>query len=291
MKSDEEQSVAGEWAGVLNTGRGSLRLWLSVAGSTRELSAKLFSLDQGAIAITCRDVSLDGEQLSFEVPDVGGSYRGTLSADRKSLSGTWQQRGSLPLDLTRQAPGSRPVPAPAVTPRPARPPIPLDELKPVLDGEFEPVLDRGVLSQSTGGGVVIGMLERGQRRIFCYGAARPDSIFEIGSVTKTFTGLLLAQLVEQKKVSLDEPVRGLLPPGTVAKPDGPEITLLDLATQHSGLPRLPDNLYPLKDPSDPYAHYHAPELYAFLARHGVVRPNLTFAVRGWRRANLITASI
>ena len=74
---------------------------------------------------------------------------------------------------------------------------------------------------------------------------RPDSIFEIGSITKTFTGLVLARMVEQGKVRLDEPVRELLPPGTVAKPPGREITLLDLATQHSGLPQMPDNFNPV----------------------------------------------
>jgi CubicO group peptidase (beta-lactamase class C family) len=63
----------------------------------------------------------------------------------------------------------------------------------------------------------------------------------------------------------------LLPPGTVAKPTGPEITLLDLITQHSGLPRMPDNFDPA-DPTNPYADYSAAKLYEFLARHGVARP-------------------
>jgi serine-type D-Ala-D-Ala carboxypeptidase/endopeptidase len=93
----------------------------------------------------------------------------------------------------------------------------------------------------------------------------------------------------QGKVRLDEPVRALLPPGTVTKQSGPEITLLDLATQRSGLPSLPDNL-DLSDVShDPYANYHAQDLYFYLRTHGVVRatgasrPNsggLGFAVLG-----------
>ena len=75
------------------------------------------------------------------------------------------------------------------------------------------------------------------RRVFTYGTAKPDSLFQIGSITKTFTGLMLAQMVVQGKVALDEPIRLLLPPDFVAKPRGNEITLVDLATQHSGLPR------------------------------------------------------
>jgi CubicO group peptidase (beta-lactamase class C family) len=83
-------------------------------------------------------------------------------------------------------------------------------------------------------GLAIGVVRHGVRRVFTYGAAKPDSIFEIASVTKTFTALLLARMVEEGKVTLDEPVRLLLPPGTVEKPKGGEITLLDLATHHGG---------------------------------------------------------
>jgi CubicO group peptidase (beta-lactamase class C family) len=78
-------------------------------------------------------------------------------------------------------------------------------------------------------------------------------------------------MVEQKKVRLDEPVRELLPPNTVAKPAGPEITLLDLSDQHSGLPRMPDNFAPA-DPTNPYADYDAKHLYAYLAKQSVALP-------------------
>jgi D-alanyl-D-alanine-carboxypeptidase/D-alanyl-D-alanine-endopeptidase len=71
---------------------------------------------------------------------------------------------------------------------------------------------------------------------------------------------------------LEDPVRELLPAGTVQKPAGFEITLLDIATQHSGLPRMPDNFKPA-DENNPYADYHATDMYAFLAKHGVERPD------------------
>lgn len=78
-------------------------------------------------------------------------------------------------------------------------------------------------------------------------------------------------MVEQHVVTLDEPVRELLPPGVVAKSkSGPEIELVDLATQHSGLPRLPDNLQP-KSQADPYANYKAKDLYAYVAERGLGR--------------------
>ena len=125
--------------------------------------------------------------------------------------------------------------------------------------------------------MAIGVWKHGERRVFTYGTAKPDSIFEIGSISKTFTGLILARMVEEGKVRLDEPVRELLPPGTVAKPQGPEITLLDLATHHSGLPRMPDNFHPANR-DNPYADYGPEQLYAYLSRHGVAKPpDATFA--------------
>ena len=132
------------------------------------------------------------------------------------------------------------------------------------------MVTRGFLEiASSGAGSAV--VEHGVRRIFSYGTAKQDSIFEIGSITKTFTGLVLSQMVEQGKVKFDEPVRELLPPGTVAKPAGNEITLLDLATQHSGLPRMPNNFKPA-NPDNPYADYRPRDLYAFVAQHGVAKP-------------------
>jgi CubicO group peptidase (beta-lactamase class C family) len=73
-------------------------------------------------------------------------------------------------------------------------------------------------------------------------------------------------------VRLDEPVRALLPPGTVAAPaSGAEITLLDLSAQRSGLPRMPDNFKPA-DNTNPYVDYDKKKLYEFVGRHGVARP-------------------
>jgi D-alanyl-D-alanine-carboxypeptidase/D-alanyl-D-alanine-endopeptidase len=114
--------------------------------------------------------------------------------------------------------------------------------------------------------------EKGQQRVFSYGAAKPDSVFEIGSITKTFTGLVLAQMVQQKQVRLDEPVRELLPKGTLAgSASGAEITLVDLSAQRSGLPHMPDNFTPA-DEANPYADYDAKKLYAFVASHVVAAP-------------------
>jgi CubicO group peptidase (beta-lactamase class C family) len=162
----------------------------------------------------------------------------------------------------------------------------------VLDRDFAVALKGGALAPSTETGVAIGVLSKGTRRVFSYGTAKKDSLFEIGSVTKTFTGLLLAQLKEQGRVHLDQPVRELVPAGELPKVEAQEITLLDLVTQHSGLPRLPDNFKPA-DPTNPYADYHAADLYAFLNQQTLRKPaeasflysNLGFGLLGQALAN------
>ena len=151
----------------------------------------------------------------------------------------------------------------------ALPPAPLDGLKAVLDRDLAESVRSGLLSPVQHGGVVIGVVRGGKRVVLTYGEGRADALYEVGSVTKTFTGLILAQMVEQKQVQLDTPVRELLPSGTVAKPaSGHELTLVDLSSQHSGLPRLPANLHPAHA-ENPYADYGTGQLYAFMARQGV----------------------
>ena len=150
-------------------------------------------------------------------------------------------------------------------------PVAVADLKPVLDADLADALGKGPLAAGTHGGVTIGVVQHGVRRIYCYGTAGADSIFEIGSVTKTFTGLMLAQMAVQGQVRLDEPIRELLPPGTVAKPDGDEITLVDLSDLHAGLPRDPDNMQS-SDPDNPLGEYDREALYAFLGKHGVAHP-------------------
>jgi len=98
-----------------------------------------------------------------------------------------------------------------------------------------------------------------------------EAIYEIGSITKVFTAVLLADMVERGEVALADPVSKFLPK-TVKVPErgGKQITLLDLATHKSGLPRLPLNLKP-KDAANPYADYTVEDLYSFLNGYSLPR--------------------
>jgi len=103
----------------------------------------------------------------------------------------------------------------------------------------------------------------------------PDSrsLFEIGSITKTFTATLLAQMVLDGSISLEDELESLLPEGEVKVPDwnGSRITLEQLATHSSGLPKKPQGsgqaFPPAYDPYDPYAAYTTEFVYDYLSSY------------------------
>ncbi|MBV8762602.1 MAG: beta-lactamase family protein [Deltaproteobacteria bacterium] len=257
------KSLTGIWLGTLHAGDVDLRVQLHLDLATTPAGCSGDSLDQGVKGIACTDVVATATSLAFTMPAVHATYTGTVSADGNTITGTFTQGGPLSLTLTRQAT--------ALEPAAPMPPVGVDKIQQVMTDDMATLL-AGELAPSTGIGVTIGVIEHGKQTIFSFGAAKPDSVFEIGSVTKTFTGLVLAQLVQQHQVRLDQPVRELLPKGTVAKPaTGAEITLVDLSAQRSGLPRMPDNMA-FADPTNPYADYDAKGLYAYIGKHGVAMP-------------------
>lgn len=98
-----------------------------------------------------------------------------------------------------------------------------------------------------------------------------QTLYEIGSVTKVFTTTLLADMVKRGEARLDDPVSKYLPanfkiPAFNDKP----ITLEHLATQTSGLPRMPDNFKPANR-ENPYIDYTAENLAEFLSKHTLAR--------------------
>lgn len=150
---------------------------------------------------------------------------------------------------------------------------------PPSDAEIRQMLVDRIDVQRQSVGIVVGIISPEGRRLIAYGhleqgdprALNGDTIFEIGSETKVFTALLLADMVQRGEVSLDDPVSKYLP-AKVKMPvrKGRLITLVDLATHTSGLPRLPSNLS-LKDPSNPYADYSVDQLYQFLSGYELTR--------------------
>jgi CubicO group peptidase (beta-lactamase class C family) len=130
-------------------------------------------------------------------------------------------------------------------------------------------------------GIAIGVVVNGQESSAFSGWAdleskRPVSestIFEIGSLTKLFTSLLLAVAATKHEVNLDDPVQTALGDQVTLPTDGTsEITYRSLANHRSSLPRLPDDLIATADRENPYAHYDKAMLYACLSRMKSVKP-------------------
>lgn len=171
------KDVAGDWEGNLG---GGIPLVLHVradAGGT--LTARLDSPSQGANNLPAANVKLAGSTLSFEIPVVHGSYTGTVSADGKSLSGTWTQGQSNPLDFTQTKTGAEVAAAEAaVKPSP-------------LDGVWT-----GALS---GGGQTLHV-------VFHFKAAPDGILCSMDSVDQQATGIPCGDVtVEGKKVRLNVP--------------------------------------------------------------------------------------
>ncbi|MFY9664255.1 MAG: serine hydrolase [Candidatus Cybelea sp.] len=133
------------------------------------------------------------------------------------------------------------------------------------------------VAAAPGTAIVVGILDHGTQRIYAAGsagngrAADEHTLFEVGSVTKTFTATALALMALRGDVRLDDPIAKYLPTGIRApSKDGKAITLLDLAEQRSGLPRLPANMDDVAG-GDPYAEYTNSDMYAFLNGHTLTR--------------------
>src|ERR1043166_369438 len=141
------------------------------------------------------------------------------------------------------------------------------------------ILDERIEKEKGATCMVVGIIdEQGTNIVACgkIGLNSPtavdgDTVFEIGSVSKVFTSVLLADMGEKGEGKLDDPIAKSLPASVkVPVRKGRPITLEDLATHTSGLPRLPDNLEPADD-NDPYADYTVQQMYDFLSKYTIER--------------------
>ena len=133
------------------------------------------------------------------------------------------------------------------------------------------------LQDSVNCGLSIGVIHNGKTEMFFYGSNYKDAdvmpgmrtLYEIGSVTKTFTSVLLAHAINEGKVKPEDDIRKYLP-GTYPNLQFRKhpIQIKDLANHTSGLPRLPTNLtkQPHYDQKDPYKNYSKEMIYSYLKR-------------------------
>jgi len=136
-----------------------------------------------------------------------------------------------------------------------------------------------IIEQKQGVGAAIAIIENGKVEQLFIGstqfqgdvAINNQQLFEIGSITKTFTALALADMVNKGLMDLNAPAQNYLPKEIkLPSKDGKQITILDLATHNSGLPRMPSNFEGM-DPQDPYRDYDAKRMVDFLNNHQLSR--------------------
>ncbi|MBB6131389.1 serine hydrolase domain-containing protein [Mucilaginibacter lappiensis] len=122
-------------------------------------------------------------------------------------------------------------------------------------------------------GLSVGVLKDGKITTYNYGETTKDNkqlptlhtIYEIGSITKTFTATLLAYYVNEGKVKLTDPVIKYLPDSVAKNPELKLITLESLSNHTSGLARIPDNLEAnATDELNPYKDYTKQQLFTYL---------------------------
>ncbi|HEY1199676.1 MAG TPA: serine hydrolase [Niastella sp.] len=144
--------------------------------------------------------------------------------------------------------------------------IPVEEIKTIIDKE---------VYQKRSPSIIVGTIDAtGKRQLVAAGSFKdkeevlPDekTMYEIGSITKVFTSLILADMVLKKQVNLEDPISKYLP-ASVKLPvvKGKEITLLNLANHSVGWPRMPDN-NDGKNLDNPWADYTIEQTYDYISR-------------------------
>ena len=139
-----------------------------------------------------------------------------------------------------------------------------------LDREVDSAVKPYITMQPTTG-LSIGILRNGKTIFYGYGETAkgnkqvPDehTIFEIGSISKTFTAILLADAVNSAKVKLDDPINKYLPDSIpLLEYQGVPVTLKTLSNHSSGIPGIPSNFHTSED-TNPYKDYDNKDLYSF----------------------------
>ena len=147
------------------------------------------------------------------------------------------------------------------------------------DAEIHKMLVDRVGPENLGIGIVVGVIDSNGRRVIAYGSlAKNDNrrldgntVFEIGSMTKVFTSLVLMDMARSGEVALNDPISKYLPASVkVPERNGRQITFADISTQSSGLPRMPTNFHP-KDLNNPYADYSVQQMYDFISGYQLTR--------------------
>jgi CubicO group peptidase (beta-lactamase class C family) len=207
----------------------------------------------------------------FEKIDKGVSkYKTTFETDILSMYLSLDEEGALSTFLFQ----------------PYKKEIPADFKKTKTDNAQLTELDKKIeaivqpfMYESKTVGLSIGVLKEGKAYFYNYGETKKENgqipssknLYEIGSITKTFTGILLAEAVVEKKIALNDPVNKYLPKDIpVIKFGNDTLKIVHLSNHTSGLPPLPDN-FGTDYGANPYKDYDEKKLLTYLKHASLSR--------------------
>lgn len=230
------------YAGKLTvTDTSTLPLRVNVAVVHNGYIGTLDSPAQQSYGIPLTELIINDNKLSFESPMLQASFSGELTED--GYTGTFTQGKDFPLTL-----------------------------KKLEDEDKQASTDTPELGEH-GASVAVITPEKIEKKF--YGDHDDNTLYEIGSVTKTMVGYLLAAASINENLDLNTPINKFWSKAPT------EVTLKDLAVHHSGLPRLPENLFDKADQSDPYAHFDEAMLESALANASVAEKAYEYSNFGY----------
>lgn len=123
-------------------------------------------------------------------------------------------------------------------------------------------------------GIFVGVINNGEKFYYNAGYANTDTkmpfdsatVFEIGSITKTFTAYVLMNVLKDKEIADTSSINKYLPDSVQSNKVFEKISFLNLMNHTSGLPRLPENLDLATNAMAPYNDYTSQMLFAYLKK-------------------------
>lgn len=230
LRAAEQPALAGHWAGAMELPGSKLEFDLDFAFANGTGTGDVTIPLQNARNLPLEGIAIDGAKVTFAIKDVPGAptFKGEFSPDGLKITGQMTQGGqSFPFSVTKEAldPAAKAAAA--------------------LEG-FDKVAEEGLKALKVPG-LTIAVI-KDDKIVYARGfgtkdvekklPVTPDTIFAIGSSSKAFTVFALGKLVDEGKVEWDKPVRNYIPWFRLYdKEAGERLTVRDLVTHRSGLPR------------------------------------------------------
>ncbi|HEX2694378.1 MAG TPA: serine hydrolase, partial [Acidobacteriota bacterium] len=230
LRAAEQPALAGHWTGAMELPGTKLEFDLDFTFAGGAWTGDITIPLQNARNLPLEGIAVDGAKVTFDIKDVPGapSFKGEFSPDGLKIAGQMTQGGqTFPFSVTKEALD------------------PATKASAALEG-FDKVAEEGLKTLKVPG-LAIAVI-KDDKVVYVRGfgykdvekklPVTPDTIFAIGSSSKAFTVFALGKLVDEGKVEWDKPVRNYIPWFRLYdKEAGERLTVRDLVTHRSGLPR------------------------------------------------------